>query len=206
MNTEMTLAYYNDPQNHYAESTLKADMSDGYSHYLKYLPASVEIMDLGCGSGRDSLSFINNGFQVTPIDGSEKMCDEATKLIGYKVQHITFQQLDYADHFDGVWACASLLHASVQELPDILRRVATAMKPNGVLYASWKYGDLERIDSVSNWFFCDMNEERVTTMIKDTALFDLVEMWLSTDVRAEYKSQTWINIIARKKKRKVVQV
>ena len=199
MNTEKTLMYYNNPQNQYAENTVNADMSYAYSRFLKYLPVTGTVLDLGCGSGRDSLYFIRSGYKVIPIDGSERMCDATTKLIGYKAQHMTFQQLDFENCFDGVWACASLLHISEQELPIIIKRIAKAMKSNGVLYASWKYGDSEHIEKVSNRFFCDMNEERINVIIKDTKLFDLKEMWLSADVREEYKTQKWINVIARKK-------
>ena len=91
MTYEKTIAYYNNPKNYYAESTVKADMSEGYNHFLNYLPLTGTIMDLGCGSGRDSLFFIKRGYKVVPVDGSQRMCEETTKLIGYKAENITFQ-------------------------------------------------------------------------------------------------------------------
>ena len=84
MTYKKTIAYYNNPKNYYAESTVKADMSEGYNHFLNYLPLTGTIMDLGCGSGRDSLFFIKRGYKVVPVDGSQRMCEETTKLIGYK--------------------------------------------------------------------------------------------------------------------------
>ena len=198
MVSDKTIAYYNDPKNLYAERTVNVDMNEGYSHFLNYLPLTGTIMDLGCGSGRDSLFFIKRGFKVVPVDGSQRMCDETTKLIGYKAENLTFQQLNFENYFDGIWACASLLHISMKELPDVLNRIAKAMKPNGVLYASWKYGNSEHVDATSGRFFCDMNEEKINTLLKDVAFFNLKEMWLSADVRKEYKTQTWINIIAKK--------
>ena len=198
MISDKTIAYYNNPKNLYAERTVNVDMNEGYSHFLNYLPLTGTIMDLGCGSGRDSLFFIKRGFKVVPVDGSQRMCEETTRLIGYKAENLTFKQLNFENCFDGIWACASLLHISMQELPDILNRIAKAMKPNGAFYASWKYGNSEHVDTSSDRFFCDMNEERISTLLKDVALFDLKEMWLSADVREEYKTQTWINIIPRK--------
>ena len=199
MISDKTITFYNNPKNMYAESTVNVDMSEAYSHFLKYLPAAAAIMDLGSGSGRDSLYFLKRGFKVVPIDGSQKMCEKTAKLIGFKAQNVTFQKLNYENCFDGVWACASLLHVSILELPDVLNRIARALKTNGVLYASWKYGDSEHVDTVSGRFFCDMNEERINNMFNRTPLFDLKEIWLSADVREEYKTQVWINIIARKK-------
>lgn len=197
MNQDLTLDFYNDPQNHYAEETLSADMRDAYSRFLRHIPAGGMVMDLGCGSGRDSLFFINKGFRVTPIDGSYKMCDEAEKLIGYRPRQLTFDQLDYEGCFDGVWACASLLHVSGRELPDVLRRIAAALKPEGVLYASWKYGDSERTDPASHRFFCDMNEGRLTDMLNGVADLDLVEMWRSDDALAAGRAQVWMNVVAK---------
>ncbi len=198
MISDKTIAFYNDPKNLYAESTVNADMSEAYSHFLKYLPAEATIMDLGSGSGRDSLYFLKRGFKVVPVDGSQEMCEKTSKLIGYKAQNVTFQKLNYENCFDGVWACASLLHVSILELPDVLNRIARALKTNGVLYASWKHGDSEHVDIVSGRFFCDMNEERINKILNSTPFFDLIEIWLSADVREEYKTQAWINIIARK--------
>ena len=70
MISDKTIAFYNDPKNLYAESTVNADMSEAYSRFLKYLPTAAAIMDLGSGSGRDSLYFLKRGFKVVPVDGS----------------------------------------------------------------------------------------------------------------------------------------
>ena len=122
-------------------------MSEQYGKYLQWLSKGSKILDLGCGSGRDSKFFIERGFDVTPVDGSGEMCLRAEKIIGKKVRKLTFDELDYDGVFDGVWACASLLHVKKDEMNETLKRVSRSMKPDGVLYISFRYGDDERTSS-----------------------------------------------------------
>ena len=70
-----TLKYYNDNAKAYIENTIKADVSDLYAHFLPKVPEGGSILDLGCGSGRDSKYFLEQGYQVTAVDGSEESCD-----------------------------------------------------------------------------------------------------------------------------------
>ncbi|MBQ9256333.1 MAG: class I SAM-dependent methyltransferase, partial [Acidaminococcaceae bacterium] len=97
--------------------------------------ASIQILDAGCGSGRDSLFFMRQGYRVTMLDASAAMCRCAEKLTGQKALHKTFAEINFDKQFDGIWACASLLHVSEKELENVLVKFHRALKRDGVLYA-----------------------------------------------------------------------
>lgn len=193
---ETTIAFYDE---RYSESTQNADMKPLYDQFEAYLPAGANVLDAGCGSGRDSKHFLEKGYQVTSFDASETMCACASKLTGQKVRKLTFQQIDYQDCFDGIWACASLLHVPAEETLSVLQKIAVALKSGGVLYASWKYGDSERVDHKTGRFFCDMTEETLQDLIRpENCGMQIEEYWFTNDVRAEFASQKWVNVVARK--------
>ena len=142
----MTRSYYDAHAKEYAELTVKADMSPAYDRFLAYLPAGAGILDAGCGSGRDSLCFIKKGYDVTMLDASAGMCRCAEALTGRRALCMKFDEIEFADRFDGIWACASLLHVSEKELESVLTKFYRALRAGGVLYASWKYGETDRQD------------------------------------------------------------
>lgn len=193
-----TIEYYNDPANAYADQTLNADMSAIYAHFEKYLASGAAVLDAGCGSGRDSLHFIKVGYAVTAIDASQEMCAFASQLLQQEVRQLRFQELDYEACFDGIWACASLLHVPERQQPEVFRRLMRALVPGGVLYASWKYGETERTEASSGRRFCDMTEQRAEALIQTEDGVNIGACWISEDVRADRRSQKWLNVIFRK--------
>ncbi|MBQ7418601.1 MAG: class I SAM-dependent methyltransferase [Acidaminococcaceae bacterium] len=150
-----TINFYEKNAEVYAALTVTADMSRAYEKFLAYLPhgakvldaglgapgsvhgerASIQILDAGCGSGRDSLFFMRQGYRVTMLDASAAMCRCAEKLTGQKALHKTFAEINFDKQFDGIWACASLLHVSEKELENVLVKFHRALKRDGVLYA-----------------------------------------------------------------------
>lgn len=193
-----TIAYYDDPHNAYADLTVHADMSAIYTRFQKYLTPGVAVLDAGCGSGRDSLHFMKMGYAVTAIDASKEMCAYASKLLQQDVRQLTFQELDYKEVFFGIWACASLLHVPERQQAEVLQRLIHALTPGGVLYASWKYGETERTEATSGRLFCDMTEQRIETLAQCVEGVQIAECWISEDVRADRRSQKWMNGIFRK--------
>jgi len=193
----MSTEYYDTHAKEYAELTVKADMSQAYNRFLIYLPAGAGILDAGCGSGRDSLFFMKKGYDVTMLDASEGMCKCAEELTGRKALCMPFADIDFADQFDGVWACASLLHVSGKKLEMVLAKFHRALKRDGVLYASWKYGDEERSDGER--FYCDMTEEKLKIVLAHAGLFDCLDCWVADDSLPLGREQKWLNVVLRKK-------
>ncbi len=193
----MKQSYYDAHAKEYAELTVKADMSQAYNRFLVYLPAGAGILDAGCGSGRDSLCFMKKGYAVTMLDASKGMCKCAEELTGRKALCMPFADIVFADQFDGIWACASLLHVSEKELEMILAKFHCALKRDGVLYASWKYGDAERDDGER--FYCDMTEEKLKNVLARAGLFDCLDCWVAGDLLPSGREQKWLNVVLRKK-------
>ena len=192
---ETTIAFYDEQ---YAESTAHLDMQKLYDRFEKYLPEGASVLDAGCGSGRDSKHFIEKGYTVTAFDASGIMCEYASMLTGQEVRKLTFQEMDYQDCFDGIWACASLLHVPEDELVSVIKKVIAALKPGGVLYASWKYGKGTRFDDHAGRLSCDMDENNIIRYFSDKDGIQIEEIWETNDVRENINSQIWLNIIVKK--------
>ena len=187
--------YYNENAKTFFEGTVAADMSEQYKMFLDLLPKGASILDAGCGSGRDSLAFKNLGYQVTAIDASEELCKLASEYIGQEVKQIRFQDLDFEDTFDGIWACATLLHVPSKELPQVIQNLRRALKPGGSLYASFKYGDFE--GERNGRYFHDLTEEKAEQLFTEGGL-KVEKMWITGDVREGRGDEKWVNLIFKK--------
>ena len=191
-----TLQYYNQNADAYNADTQQNDMSAQYHLFLPRVAAGGHILDLGCGSGRDSLHFLQQGYQVTAVDGSEALCRIAARRIGQPVQNMLFEEIGWQNAFDGVWACASLLHCAMDTLPEILQKVADSLKPGGVLYVSFKYGDF------AGWkdgrYFTYLTEKTFRQLLGQIPELEIVQIAISGDVRQDRASEQWLNAVARK--------
>ena len=186
-----TIDYYDKNAEMYFDYTVNADMSDNYQRFLIYLPQNSFILDAGCGSGRDSRYFLTHGYKVKAIDGSKELCLLASEYIGQEVINIRFCDMDYINEFDGIWANASLLHVDKNKVKDIISRMGRALKPNGIFYASFKYGDSDRVQGER--YYNDMNEDRIKELFSD---FEILEIWMSDDALPG-RSEKWVNIIVK---------
>ena len=192
-----TLKYYDDNIDSYKEQWLN-DFTKNYNFeipdiFLSYLSENSHILDLGCGTGRDSKYFINKGYQVTSIDGSYEMCNIARSLLKKEVEQINFLDIDYKEKFDGVFACASLLHLDNEDLIVVLKKISSALKQNGILYTCFKYGDSTRVDK--GRFYNEMNEAKFLDLIKNIENLKIIKSWISE----QYKSDTkFLNYIIKK--------
>lgn len=125
--TQSTIAYYDEHAEDYCESTVALDMEALYRPFLELLPEGARILDAGCGSGRDSLYFQGLGYNVTTFDASEEMVRLSSRLLGRRTLKMRFQELAFEEEFDGVWACASLLHVNRGEMKEVLQRLARSL-------------------------------------------------------------------------------
>ncbi len=190
-----TIDYYNQNADAFIQNTIHADMKEHYDRFVPYLPEQASILDLGCGSGRDSQFFMKQGYFVTLVDGSIEVCKQTSKLLGVEVRCLLFEDLDYHNKFDGVWACASLLHVNKSDMPRVLQKVSAALKQTGVLYASFKYGDAEEIKG--SRFYNYYSENTINELFQSSD-FVCKEYWISCDVRPEHRKEKWLNLIAIK--------
>lgn len=189
-----TISYYEEHAAEFCRSTLDADMAFCRERFLRYLNSGSRILDAGCGSGRDSKAFADLGYCVTAMDASPKICAEAEKVLGQKVLCQPFEELDMKNMFDGIWACASLLHVSKERILDVLLRLKRALREDSILYASFKYGDGEVIRQ--GRYFCNYNEQTLKKLMQDAG-FEILELFVTEDVREDRSGKKWVNVIGR---------
>lgn len=198
-NTNRTIEYYNTHADRYSEVTRNADMSDIYKRFEEHLKPGSRILDLGCGSGRDSKYFLDKGYKVVSLDASEAMCRKTQELTGKAAVHMRIEDMNYENEFDAVWACASLLHVAKSDMHKILEKAMKALRVGGVLYASWKYGKSEwtRDDGRT---FANYTEARVCDMVALVSGASLEDVWTSQDVRLDRIGQghLWVNVLVKK--------
>ena len=192
----MTETYYNDNFKEFTGSTLNLDLSELYSRYIKYLKHGARILDMGCGPGRDLLFFKQNGFSVSGIDNAGKFVNFAREYSGCSVSLMDFREVSFSEEFEGIWACASLLHLNKDELQNVLERSVKALKPEGVFYMSFKYGSFEGIRNGRYFLFLDENAFR--KIIKDINNISILEMWKTPDLRENRNNEYWLNVIVKK--------
>jgi 2-polyprenyl-3-methyl-5-hydroxy-6-metoxy-1,4-benzoquinol methylase len=117
----MSTRYYDLNAPSFTENTLHVDMSDLYRRFLSFLTERAYILYCGCGSGRDSLAFLRLGYQVEAIDASPEMVKTAKEITGLNVLLRSFDEIEDVKKYDGIWACASLLHVPSKELNAVLK-------------------------------------------------------------------------------------
>lgn len=192
-----TLEYYNNNFDNFVKSTINADVSSLYGMFLKYLPPNARILDLGCGSGRDSKAFLDMGYSVISIDGSRALCDYATEFTGQEVVCMDFKDITYTNEFDGVWACASLLHLPVEELSVVFEKIINSMKGNAIWYVSFKYGTASKIRD--GRYYTDLTEEKLEELLAPfSPKISFLELRTTLDVRPSRNSEKWLSATLRK--------
>ncbi len=192
-----TLDYYNNNTAAFVESTQSVLMTEAWSRFTSKLTKGSVILDFGCGSGRDTKYFLEHGYRVEAIDGSEELCKVASGYTGIKVKNQLFTDLSEMQKYDAVWACSSILHASSSDLIVIMKKIWTSLKFNGILYASFKYGNFE--GERNGRYFTDFTDESFSSLLKKSADFDMIEEWITNDVRPGRENEKWLNVILQKK-------
>jgi len=186
--------YYTENADGFISNTMNCDMSVQYAFFEKHLNNAKTIMDLGFGSGRDSLYFMSKGYDVYSIDPTKEFCDRAINLGLKHVYNIYAQDMDFEDMFGGIWACASLLHVPSSDLNDVFKKCAKSLKKNGIMYASFKLGNFE--GERKGRYFLDLDEESLNVYLSNTGL-SVKEKTISIDVRPD-REEKWLNVILGK--------
>lgn len=197
MESNKTLAYYKTNAEEFTEGTVNVDFSYIQNKFLNKLEVSAYILDFGCGSGRDTKYFLEKGHPVEAIDGSEELCKIASEYTGIEVKNIFFQNLQEIEKYDAIWACSSILHLSYLELVDVMKKMLAALKEQGLIYTSFKYGTFEGVRN--GRYFIDMTEKSLEKLLKDVGGVVIEEKWVTSDVRTGRGDEKWMNLLLRKK-------
>lgn len=142
--TETTVGHYNQVADAFREGTRDHDVSQNIAALLRYIEGEApwQILDFGCGPGRDLKTFTAMGHVAVGLDGSQRFAEMARADTGCEVWQQSFLELDLpAERFDGIFANAALFHVPKQELPRVLRQLQSTLKPGGVLFSSNPRGE-----------------------------------------------------------------
>ena len=192
----MSVEFYNNNAEEFFNNTVNADMSATYSLFEENISdVDGEILDLGCGSGRDAKHFIDKGYKVTALDLSPVLAAKASKYIGQQVIVGDMKDLDYKDRFIGIWACASLLHLTESEVLETVKRCHKALKKDGVLYASFKYGE-NNYEKDGRSFTC-FTKDKFLNLIEGLDFY-YCATFETGDVRPGRENEKWLNVILKK--------
>ncbi|RRZ97200.1 bifunctional 2-polyprenyl-6-hydroxyphenol methylase/3-demethylubiquinol 3-O-methyltransferase UbiG [Erwinia sp. 198] len=217
--------YYRQNARRFFTDTVNVDMSALYQPFIVCLPPGARILDAGCGSGRDVKAFSEMGFAVDAFDASAELVALARQLSGKPVERMRFQDVDAAEKYNGIWCCASLLHVTEAELPEVMTRLAMALKPGGIWYLSFKYGRGEREKDGRR--FTDMDAAGLHRLVdgvndiggeifaenksgtkrqagykhrkRNNFVLEAEEIWQTGDLRVGRGDEVWLNAIIRKK-------
>ena len=136
------------------------------------------------------------GFAVDAVDGSPELCAIASRLAGLQVRCMRFEELSVVGEYDGIWACSSILHVPSTQLPELLGKMAAALRDGGVVYTSFKYGEGEGMRH--GRYFSDFTEETFAQLIAGVPALHVEEQWVSGDARPGRQDEKWLNVILRK--------
>ena len=194
-----TLDYYNSNAKAFVDATLSVDMRKIYDDFLPLVPEAGHILDAGCGSARDALYFQGLGYRVSAFDGSEAIAKLASQETGVAVEQRLFSDVKERAAYDGIWACASLLHLPKHDLVIAIQALWIALKPGGAFYMSFKAGSGEREELGRH--FTDASEEVAKDWVSQLDQVDSQRFWHTEDTRPE-RDHGWLNIVVVKKKEK----
>lgn len=189
--------YYEKNAQRYFDKTLSLDVAGVRDRFLQYIPPGASILDAGSGSGRDTLAFMKLGFDVDAFDSSPAMAKLSSRHTGKRTQVVSFQGYEPDKQYNGIWACASLLHVPRQSLPEVLARLSRATKPGGAIYASFKHGTTERTDADGRRY-TDMDMAELLQLFSNLKELDLRELWKYGGLPSQPLPDTWMNAIAVK--------
>jgi hypothetical protein len=146
-------------------------------------------------SGRDTLAFLKRGFRVEAIEPSIELAALSQKLTGVTPRPTRVQDLTDETRFDGVWACASLVHVPLDELPNTLERVVQSALPSAPIYITFKHGHGMRIAGDGRPY-TDLNEADLNHLLSPLCDVRVAEKWLSEGLETSGgQRDLWLNVI-----------
>ncbi|MBS0271572.1 MAG: class I SAM-dependent methyltransferase [Proteobacteria bacterium] len=192
-----SIQYYDENAQNYFDTTICFDMRSLYDRFLPFIPKGGKILDAGCGSGRDSKYFLNQGYVVSAFDGSENMAKLASQLTGLTVQHKNFLDINSEEEFNGIWSSASLLHVPQPDLLKTLEKLKKALRYQGVWYMSFRFGEGERNEG--DRYFNDQTEISLRNVLKQLGDFETIYMGISDSLRSR-RGYQFVSTVVRKSK------
>lgn len=188
--------YYNKNAQAFIDRTFELDVTELTKVFLEQIPEGGTILDMGCGSGRDSKFFKEHGYDVYAVDASEMMIEHTSRFLGDRAVLAAFDEYEPDVMFDGIWASASLLHVPEEEMVKTVRRYFDMLKDNGVFHMSFKVRD-EHFTKGLRSFTC-YDKERLRAMIREVGGLQEISVYTTEDMREDNFGEKWVNGLFKK--------
>jgi SAM-dependent methyltransferase len=188
--------FYDVNYERFIKETRDIDMTHLYQCFLPHIKKNGLILDVGSGSGRDSMAFSSKGYRVIAIDNSEKMVNATQQLANVDVHLMDVLDLNFDEKFDGIWASASLLHIPRDLLVQSILTLLDHLKHDGILYMSFQCGESEREEE--GRYFNDQTKESFTKLVSDIPFIQIEDIWVTPDRRPDRLGKLWLNCLVRK--------
>ena len=166
--------------------------------FLDRLAHGAQILELGCGSGRDAAFMQERGFAVEPTDGVAEMAALAEARLGQPVRIMRFEDLIATAAYDAVYASYSLLHVPRTGLADVLARIWRALRPGGWHMATYKSGGNEGRDLLDRYFNY-LSPQQAEAYYRQAGEWELFEMTEGVGGGYDDRPSSWVNVTARKR-------
>ncbi len=187
--------YYESNAERYAAETISADMSEQYQRFLPLLKKGAKILDVGSGSGRDACYFQKQGYQATALEPSKNLCREIRKVFSGEIVCSDIQDYRPAERYDGIWACASLIHLQEEEILCFFKKIDMYLNDNGIVYVSGKSG-ISTGEVEDGRFFLEFTEQLVEKILTVNKQLQLEQLWYTEDVSGR-RGFRWLNVVLR---------
>ena len=185
--------YYESNAEHYAAETFSADMSEQYQSFLPLLKKRAKILDVGSGSGRDAYYFQRHGYEVTALEPSKNLCREIRKVFSGEIVCSDIQSYQPTERYDGIWACASLIHLQEEEVLQFFERIDRYLNDDGIVYISGKNG-IQSGKAGDGRYFLEFTEHLVEKILTVNKQLKLEQLWYTEDVSGR-RGFWWMNVI-----------
>lgn len=185
--------YYERNAERYAAETFSADMSEQYQRFLPLLKKGGKILDVGSGSGRDACYFQKHGYQVTALEPSKNLCREIQKVFSGEIICSDIQNYQPLELYDGIWACASLLHLQEKEVLQFFERIDRYLDDDGTVYISGKNG-IQTGEAKDGRFFLEFSEQLIDKILTVNKQLRLEQLWYTEDASGR-RGFRWMNVI-----------
>ena len=126
----MSIEYYNKNSQKFFDDTVNIEMTAFYDQFLPLVKDKGKILDVGCGSGRDVKAFNSLGYNSIGIDASKELVAKANSIIQGKIFFMKYLDIECVNEFDGIWACASLLHEDLNNIENVIQKLWKSLRVN----------------------------------------------------------------------------
>ncbi len=183
-----------------------SEVQELFEEYVSLLPENGRVIDLGCGVGTEAGYLSEHGFDVTGIDFSEGMLEQARKAF----PEVDFRKADLREMpsdigtFDGAVASYSLIHVMKADVPDVLQDIRRILKKEGVVFLGMQMGESgelfvdEPLEKGKRLFLNIISREEIEKLLSEAG-FRILKSFSRRPIFGEELDFEKLHIIARKR-------